>query len=792
MQNIFKIALICGGPSLERGISLNSARSVMDNLEDDNIEIVPFYLDQQRRAYRLSKPQLYSNTPSDFDFKLSRTAKPLSQISFIRRLRECDIAFPVMHGTYGEDGGIQRFLEKNSIPFVGSDSTSCKQVFDKFNAHQLLGDLDFKVMPTALLKIYHHDHKQIIDKFFEANKIKHAVVKPASGGSSMGVFPVSNTIEALERANYLFSKRIDTRVVLEPFAEGIEFTTIVLENRFGQPVAILPTEIEADYAEHQIFDFRKKYLPTRHVTYHCPPRFPNKLIEQIQIQAEQIFSATKMSDFARFDGWVLSDGSIWFSDLNPISGMEQHSFLFQQASRVGLSHRGVLRHIVKSACRRQSIDFPERQPQAKTRRREINILFGGNTSERQVSLLSGTNAWLKLLQSKKYLPKPYLLDRENNVWQLPYSLVLNHTVEEIATNCSKFSKSERRLRYLENRVRFRLGLSPESSDAPLFAPQKLSLKNFIKNSSFVFNALHGGEGENGILQQQFEKLGTKYNGPDATVSNLCADKALTLEAVKASGIPGIHTANYITVSTDELIHFDNFGLSNYWKKILKDLKADSVVIKPKSDGCSSGVAHLFNHKDLANYIRAIRENWPSIPKGTLPHQLNDIEMPTEQPHDFLIEEYVTTDKISVRNNKLNYQRRRGWIEVTIGVIEKDNEIIALNPSLTVASGEILSVEEKFQGGTGINITPPPKEIISQKAINRTKELIGKLSNRLGIKGYSRIDAFLQVDRGDLIIIEINTLPALTPSTVLFHQALAEEKPLYPRELLEQIISSAGY
>ena len=109
---------------------------------------------------------------------------------------------------------------------------------------------------------------------------------------------------------------MDTRVVLEPFAQGKEFTVIILENSFGLPVAILPIEIEMDYTENQILDYRKKYLPTHRVRYHCPPRFSNEIMEAIQVQAEQLFKALGMRDFARFDGWVLSGGNIWFSDFN--------------------------------------------------------------------------------------------------------------------------------------------------------------------------------------------------------------------------------------------------------------------------------------------------------------------------------------------------------------------------------------------------------------------------------------------------------------------------------------------
>ena len=149
-----------------------------------------------------------------------------------------------------------------------------------------------------------------------------------------------------------------------------------------------------------------------------------KLLNEFKF-AEQLFKVLGMRDFARFDGWLLPDGKIWFSDFNPISGMEQNSFLFQQAARIGLSHRDLLRHIVGNACDRNGIRLPEKIESA-LKRAEVKVLFGGPTSERQVSLMSGTNVWLKLRRSKKYAPDPYLLDLNGDVWKLPYDCFKSH------------------------------------------------------------------------------------------------------------------------------------------------------------------------------------------------------------------------------------------------------------------------------------------------------------------------------------------------------------------------------
>ncbi|MDA2922258.1 hypothetical protein MYX07_03250 [Patescibacteria group bacterium AH-259-L07] len=787
-----KVALLCGGPSLERGISLNSARSVLDHLSSDDIEIVPIYLDFKKKPYKISPAQLYSNTPSDFDFKLHQTAQPLTEKKFVDLLRTVAIAFPVMHGPYGEDGGVQRFFEKHDIPFVGSSSKTCKYAFDKFKANYYLKKHGFFTLPSVVLKIYHNDHRQIIQTFFNKHKIRRAVVKPASGGSSIGVFSVSSPQEALEKAQLLFSKRMDTRVVIEPFAQGIEFTAIILENRFGLPVTLPPTEIETDYTENQIFDFRKKYLPTRQVIWHCPPRFDASTIEKIQTQAEQLFALFGMRDFSRFDGWMLPNGNIWFCDFNPVSGMEQNSFLFQQASRVGMTHSEVLRHILQNACRRYGIKFPKESLSQHKKRKPVHIIFGGDNSERQVSLMSGTNVWLKLRRSQRYEPHPYLLDTKGGVWQLPYHLALNHTVEEIIENCKNYYLSMKQFNDFEQRARFRLGFLGSKPHAEFFEPKKLTMSEFIKDSEFIFIALHGGDGENGNIQKLLTEKGVKFNGPGEDVSRLCIDKWATSQFIKNLKIEGVGSIPCQLVKTVELTKFGDNKIRGFWRKACKELSARTLIVKPRADGCSSGVVHLYSSNDLKRYLDFLASAAPFIPKNSFRKQLDHIEMPTIMSEDLIFEKYIETDVLRVRGNKLKYYPRSGWIETTIGIIEKDKKIKALNPSITIAEGEVLTVEEKFQGGTGINITPPPQEVIKSSTIAKIKNRVEAVARAVGIKGYSRIDIFVHVDTGNILVIEINTLPALTPSTVFYQQALAEKPSLFPRDLLEYIIKNTAY
>ncbi|OHB20921.1 MAG: hypothetical protein A3J67_01050 [Parcubacteria group bacterium RIFCSPHIGHO2_02_FULL_48_10b] len=788
----FHVALLCGGPSLERGISLNSARSVVDHLESEEISVQPIYFDFRKNPYKISRAQLYCNTPSDFDFKLNRTATPFTERSLVRFLRAVDIIFPVMHGPFGEDGEIQSFLERYNLPFVGSGAKTCKKAFDKFTANEYIKQHGFFTLPSVVLKIYHHDHKYILERFFKEYRVKRAVVKPASGGSSIGVFSVSSAREALEKSNLLFSRRMDTRVVVEPFAKGAEFTTVMLENRFGLPVALPPTEIETDYAEHQIFDFRKKYLPTRQVTWHCPPRFDNWTIEKIQAQAEQLFALFHMRDFGRFDGWVLPGGDIWFCDLNPISGMEQNSFLFQQASRIGMTHGDVLRHIVRRACERYGIDFPEIVLKPPARRKKVNIIMGGDNSERQVSLISGTNVWLKLRRSKRYEPQPYLLDTRGYVWRLPYHLCLNHTVEEIAEDCEGYQYTKNRLAVFEERARLRLGFLKPKDKEEFFEPSKLAFKKFIKTSDLIFIALHGGDGENGNLQKLLGAQGVKFNGPYEEASRLCMDKWDTASFINNAGIAGVSAIPGKTIETRAVLRFDDRGIRLFWRKTRKEIGAKTLIVKPRADGCTTGVVHLRSPNDLKKYAELLFKKAPVVPRQTFRGQRDIIEMPPALPRDLLFEKFIETDALRVKAGTLKYQRRTGWIEITVGIVEIDGELKVLSPSITMVESEVLTVEEKFQGGTGVNITPPPPSIMKPAVLKRVKDLIEEVARKIGIRGYSRIDAFANVDSGDALIIEVNTLPGLTPSTVFFHQALAESPPLFPAELLEILIRNKRY
>eukprot|EP00232_Nephroselmis_pyriformis_P009920 CAMPEP_0182894402 /NCGR_PEP_ID=MMETSP0034_2-20130328/25054_1 /TAXON_ID=156128 /ORGANISM="Nephroselmis pyriformis, Strain CCMP717" /LENGTH=289 /DNA_ID=CAMNT_0025028181 /DNA_START=49 /DNA_END=914 /DNA_ORIENTATION=+ len=189
-----RVAVICGGPSAERGISLNSARSVLDHLANESVQVSCYYIDQSLRAWAITNAQMYSNTPSDFDFKLSSTAELIPSLEdFAARLRATsDIAFPALHGKYGEDGGIQALLEAAGVPFVGTGASEAENAFDKYTSSRALAERGFVALASTVLVDPTEDEAvPHLESWFSEIGLDSAagrvVVKPARGGSSLGV-----------------------------------------------------------------------------------------------------------------------------------------------------------------------------------------------------------------------------------------------------------------------------------------------------------------------------------------------------------------------------------------------------------------------------------------------------------------------------------------------------------------------------------------------------------------------------------------------------------------------------
>lgn len=758
------ILILCGGPSEERGISLNSARSLFDNLDSAYYKKTVLYVNKKLSFYIIDEKQLYSNTPLDFDYILHHTKSPLSPKQLTKILQNTTVAFPAIHGAFGEDGELQQLLETHKVPYIGSGAIACKQTNDKHLCQEILRKNGFYTVKNW--KIGRHTPLPQLPK-------GTYVVKPLNGGSSLGVHIVHSQKELSKKLPAVL--KIDTHALIEPFCTGKEFTIIVLENKNGTPVSLLPTEIE--FFHDTLFDYRRKYLSTDEIRYHTPARFSDATIQKIRTQAARVFHIFGMRDMARLDGWLLKDGTIWFSDLNAISGMEQNSFLFQQPALLGFSHRQVLEYILNKKITHKK---------SAKKRIDVPVLFGGDTAERQVSLMSGTNVWVKLKKSEKYNPIPCILLPEKKshqplFYKVPHFFCLHHTVEEIREKIALFQHKNtlKKMQKWQKIILAELGVSVKDLEETLFVPEKKTLAQLTNRTKFVFIGLHGSFGEDGSLQAELDRLGVRYNGPGAAASRLCMDKFATAQTIAKAKIPGVKVANSI------LLNLQKLPAENW--KLLAAKGLHSFIVKPRDDGCSAGIVHIHNQKEFFRYCRFVQSGYDSIPARAIHPHHGTIALPKTPLKEILVEEFIETDRVTLRHLSIEWHRKTDWIEVTIGVLGTKNALHVLYPSQTIATQSVLSLEEKFMGGTGINLTPPPSRFVPPQIIKKVQKKIHVVATLLGLEGYARIDAFINRKTGDVHIIEVNTLPALTPSTVLFHQGLAEKKPLSPRALLEKII-----
>ncbi len=619
------------------------------------------------------------------------------------------------------------------------------------------------------------------------------------GGSSIGLYELKKTGEASLTDQAIAALKdaktkglvVGDNFIVEPFVEGPEFTITVLQDENGNPVALIPTELQI-VKGGSIFDYRKKYLPTDSTILHCPPRFTEEQIDKIRMESERIFSLFGFKDLTRIDGRILPDGTIVYTDINTVPDMEQNSFVFQQAATIGLRHAELLWHITSTAAKRFGIAMVEcMAPKAEQHKKRVNILMGGNTAERQVSLMSGTNVWLKLLKSNKYDAKTYLVDG-SDVWELPYAYALSQTVEEIRLNCEKAQEINASVVPLAEKILAKLGMPYNPEIEAL--PRKMTYDDFCELSAqqdaFVWIGLHGGDGEGGPWQERLEKHGIPFNGSDSEASRICMDKAMTGELINQlndSKIFSLPKEKFnLQTATDE-------ELKIFWEKgqqARDRFGADSFAIKPLADGCSSGIVRLYAFDEFKAYAQLVRADAPVIPACTFKNQDNEVAMPQDKNPEYILEPFIQVDYIRVVKNEIKYEKHKGWLEYTVGVREQGGKYHALNPSITIAEGEVLSLEEKFQGGTGVNLTPPPDDILSPLDRKRIQKAIEKVAGQLGIKNYARIDIHYNTETKELSVIEANSLPGMTPSNVIYHQALVDHPPQEPLGFIEGIIGDA--
>lgn len=252
----------------------------------------------------------------------------------------------------------------------------------------------------------------------------------------------------------------------------------------------------------------------------------------------------------------------------------------------------------------------------------------------------------------------------------------------------------------------------------------------------VFLGLHGKYGEDGCIQGLLELLKIPYTGSGVLSSALGMDKLASRKVMAADGIAVPQTYPIFRKGWGA-------GICDSLGKTIMQETGFPCVVKPSREGCSTAVTKVIAAEGLPAAVDAAFQ-WDDT---------------------VLIEEFIN------------------GTEVTCGVIG-NSPPLPLTPSETIPTGEILSLEDKFLYGQGENKTPAR---LPENVLKQIQELAVRAFTSLDLKGYARIDMFVR-GNGQIVVLEPNTLPGMTPSTVLFHQAAATG--ITPAELIDRIIDHA--
>ena len=301
-----KVAVIEGGYSSEKAVSIKSAQTVFDNLDRSKFEPTRVLIDENEwTAY--DQGGRYPIDKNDFSFTKNGTK------------HNFEYAFIVIHGTPGEDGKLQGYFDMIGLHYNTSSAAITSLTFQKFHCNRYLSTFGINVGEAVLIK-----KGELINEQEILNTVGlPCFVKPTEAGSSFGVSKVKVADKFLEAVNHGFEH--GEEVIIEAFIEGRELTNGVYRNEEG--IQTLPiTEI---ISENEFFDYEAKYEgKSNEIT---PADISNDLEKKIKNLTYKIYEILGMKGIARMDYIVNNKGIPFLIEINSVPGMSKESIVPQMA-----------------------------------------------------------------------------------------------------------------------------------------------------------------------------------------------------------------------------------------------------------------------------------------------------------------------------------------------------------------------------------------------------------------------------------------------------------------------------
>ncbi|MNO38834.1 D-alanine--D-alanine ligase [compost metagenome] len=360
-QNKLTVGLIYGGKSGEHEISLQTAFAVSKAFDYEKYELLPFYITKQGEwkvgsklnvpftaldELKLDSESGHGNTTAAINLLFSKLATGEAAI---------DVAFPLLHGTNGEDGTIQGLFEMANLPYVGAGVLASAAGMDKVIMKKLFADAGLEQCKYCYFTAteWERGSHTLIQEIEQALGYP-CFVKPANLGSSVGISKARTKEELVK--SIAFALRYDVKVIVEEFVEAREVEVGVLGN--DEPLASVPGEI---VSSSEYYDYTAKYLDGKSQML-IPAPIDTELAERIRDLAVKAFKAIAGSGLCRADFFVKkSDQSIWINEVNTMPGFTPFSMYPLLWRETGVSYEALLDRLIELALERfearQSLDF---------------------------------------------------------------------------------------------------------------------------------------------------------------------------------------------------------------------------------------------------------------------------------------------------------------------------------------------------------------------------------------------------------------------------------------------------
>lgn len=346
------LGLIFGGRSGEHEVSLQSAQSIAKAVNKERYNIYLIAVDKKGDWYLADKENYLKNPNDPAIIELHVKAEQqiaiipynnsnrIIQLSTGKHLGHLDVAFPIIHGTFGEDGGLQGFFSILNIPCVGADIAGSAIAMDKLIAKQLLVQAGISVA-DYLVATERTDISELAIAVEE--KIGYPVfIKPACSGSSVGVFKATS-LEELK--NFVTQAlKFDNQVLIEETIDGREIECAILGNE--ELFASVPGEI---IPRHSFYSYEAKYIDAEGASLEMPADIPEDIVTRVKDFARQSYKALFCKGMARVDMFLTKKGNLILNEINTLPGFTKISMYPKLMEISGISYSELIDRLVDLA-----------------------------------------------------------------------------------------------------------------------------------------------------------------------------------------------------------------------------------------------------------------------------------------------------------------------------------------------------------------------------------------------------------------------------------------------------------